>query len=156
MTTGTGDQRTRIKLPHDGWVFVGDGRKALFLRNEGDDVYPTLRVERLLTREDAPNREILSDRPGRVFQSADSRRSAAEQTDWHELEEQHFARDVAAAFEDLVAERGVKAIVVVAPPRTLAVLRGAFSDAVRGRILAEINKDLTRHPLTEIEAGLFA
>jgi protein required for attachment to host cells len=25
------------KLPHDALVFIGDGRKALFLRNAGDE-----------------------------------------------------------------------------------------------------------------------
>jgi protein required for attachment to host cells len=26
-----------LKIPHNAVVFVGDGRKALFLRNEGDE-----------------------------------------------------------------------------------------------------------------------
>ena len=31
---------TKIDIPHDAFVFVGDGRKALFLRNEGDAKFP--------------------------------------------------------------------------------------------------------------------
>ena len=31
---------TKVKIPHNAYVFVGDGRKALILRNEGDAQYP--------------------------------------------------------------------------------------------------------------------
>jgi protein required for attachment to host cells len=50
--------------------------------------------------------------------------------------------------------RKVKALVVVAPPRTLADLRVAFHSDVKGRIIAEIDKDLTKHPVHEIEKHL--
>jgi protein required for attachment to host cells len=56
--------------------------------------------------------------------------------------------------ERLVRERKVKALVVVAPPRTLADLRVAFHSDVKSRIIAEIDKDLTKHPLHEIEKHL--
>jgi protein required for attachment to host cells len=58
------------------------------------------------------------------------------------------------AMEHLVRERNVKALVVVAPPRTLADLRHAFGVDVKKRIIAEIDKDLTKHPIHEIEARL--
>jgi len=32
---------------HNAYVFVGDGRKALFLRNEGDERFPNLKAERV-------------------------------------------------------------------------------------------------------------
>ena len=48
----------------------------------------------------------------------------------------------------------VKALIVVAPPRTLAELRKEFCSDVKACILAEINKDLTRHPIAEIEKHL--
>ena len=48
----------------------------------------------------------------------------------------------------------MKALVVVAPPRTLADLRGAFHADVKACIIAEINKDLTRQPVWEIEKHL--
>lgn len=47
-----------------------------------------------------------------------------------------------------------RALIVVAPPRTLAVLRKRFGRAVRERIVAEIGKDLTNHPVSEIAAIL--
>jgi len=48
----------------------------------------------------------------------------------------------------------VPALVIVAPPKTLADLRSAFHVDVQARIIAEINKDLTKHPIWEIEKHL--
>jgi protein required for attachment to host cells len=42
----------------------------------------------------------------------------------------------------------------VAPPRTLAELRLAFHPDVKACIVAEVNKDLTKHPVDEIEKHL--
>ena len=76
------------------------------------------------------------------------------QTDWHAVEEHRFARDVAATLGKIVRERGIKHLIVVAPPRTLADLRKAFHTDVKRIIAAEIDKDLTRHPVDEIEKHL--
>jgi protein required for attachment to host cells len=46
------------------------------------------------------------------------------------------------------------ALVIAAPPRTLADLRRAFHADVKQRIVAEVGKDLTHHPLAEIETHL--
>ena len=51
-------------------------------------------------------------------------------------------------------ERKVKELVVIAPPRTLAELRRAFHSEVKSRIVAEIDKDLTKQPIYEIEKHL--
>ena len=81
-------------------------------------------------------------------------RSGMETTDWHELEKERFAKRVASALEQLVRAERIKAIVVVAPPRTLAELRNAFHADVKNRIVAEIDKDLTKLPVGEIEKHL--
>lgn len=148
---------TKLKIPHDAFVFVGDGRKALFLRNEGDEKFINLKTESVFVDDNPSTHEQGTDRPGRGASSAGSpRRSAMEPTDWHELEEHLFTRKVAAAMEHLIRERKVKTLVVVAPPRTLAELRHAFHDDVKAHIVAEINKDLTRHPVGDIEKHLVA
>jgi protein required for attachment to host cells len=144
-----------LEIPHDAFVFVGDGRKALFLRNAGDEKSPNFKIERVFVDDNPPTHEQGSDRPGRAFKRAGTNlRSGVEDTDWHELEEHRFAQRVAAAMEGLVRERKVKVLVVVAPPRTLADLRFAFHSDVKKRIIAEINKDLTKHPVLEIEKHL--
>jgi protein required for attachment to host cells len=146
----------KLQIPHDAFVFVGDGRKALFLRNAGDEKYPDLKTERVFIDENPPTREQGSDRPGRAFKRAGTnRRSGMETTDWHELEAHRFAHRVAAAMERLVRTRDIKALVVAAPPRTLADLRHAFHTDVKSRIVAEVDKDLTKHSVAEIETHLF-
>ncbi len=143
------------KLPHDALVFIGDGRKALFLRNAGDEKFADLRVERVFAEENPSTHEQGADRPGRGHESGGTaRRSSVEQTDWHHLEEQHFTMRVAKALEDLVRQRHVPAILVAAPPKTLADLRKAFHADVKAKIVAEVDKDLTRHPVGEIETHL--
>ena len=146
---------TKLSIPHDGFVFVGDGRKALFLRNDGDEKFPNLKVERVLTHDNPATHEQGSERPGRASKGVGTnRRSGMEQTDWHDIEEHRFVRDVAGALEAVVRANGVKALIVVAPARTLADLRRAFHDDVKKKIVAEIDKDLTKHPVYEIEKHL--
>jgi protein required for attachment to host cells len=143
---------TKLKIPHGAFVFVGDGRKALFLRNDGDEKFPNLKTESVFEDDNPLTHEQGSERPGRVSKALDSgQRSAVEQVDWHHIEERRFARKVAAAMEQVVRARRAPALVVVAPSKTLADLRSAFHDDVKSRIIAEINKDLTKHTVVEIE-----
>ncbi|WP_339031183.1 host attachment family protein [Bradyrhizobium symbiodeficiens] len=144
-----------IRIPHRAIVFVGDGRKALFLRNEGDEKFPNLKTEAVFEEENPSAHSQGSDRPGRVSKGSHSaQRSAVEMTDWHELEEKRFARQVAAAAERLLRSEHATSLIVVAPPRTLAELRSAFHADVRRRIVGELDKDLTKHPVVEIEKHL--
>jgi len=147
---------TKINIPHDAVVFVGDGRKALFLRNAGDEKFPNLKTEQVFVDQNPATHDQGTDRPGRLFAGATARdkRSAIEPTDWHELEAHRFARMVADAFEKLVRERKVKAVVIAAPPRILAELRQALHGDVKARIVAEVDKDFTKHPVYEIEKHL--
>ena len=145
----------KLKIPHNALVFVGDGRKALFLRNDGDAISPNLRTEKVFEEENPPTHEQGSDRPGRVGEAAlGGRRSAVEPTDWHDIEEHHFARKVATAMEQMVRTSKAKVLIVVAPPRTLAELRNVFHSDVKACVVAEINKDLTNLPVGEIEKHL--
>ena len=145
----------KLKIPHEAFVIVGDGRKAIFLRNEGDEKFPNLKVEQVFEDDNPPTRDQGSDRPGHLGKVLGScRRSAFETSDWHDLGEHRFAKTVAAAIEQLVRSRKASALVIVAPPRTLADIRGALHADVASCVIAEINKDLTRHPVGEIEKHL--
>jgi protein required for attachment to host cells len=145
----------KLIIPHDGFVFVGDGRKALFLRNDGDEKFLNLKTERVFVDQNNPlTHEQGTDQPGRLFSGADGRRGAVAATDWHELEERNFAREVSAALAKVVRDRKVKVLVIAAPPKTLSALRQAFHADVKCRIIAEIDKDLTKLPVYEIEKHL--
>ena len=139
-------------LPHNAIVVVADGAKALFLRNEGDERVANLKTELVLRDENPPTHEQGTARPGHAGKiPGTQRRSGMEATDWHDIEEHRFARRVAAAVNDLVRTKNVKALVIAAPPRTLAELRRSFHDAVRQCIVKELHKDLTKHSVANIE-----
>ncbi len=145
-----------FQLRRGAWVFVGDGHKALFLINEGDEMFPNLRR---LAVEEHPNpktREQGSDAPGRAYSSVGQIRSAVEQADWHEIEKERFAATIAQRINRAAHANAFKELVVVAPPKVLAALRPEFSKEASGRIIAELDKDLTKHPISEIERLLTA
>lgn len=147
---------TPLKIPHNAFVFVGDGRKALFLRNDGDEKFPNLKTERVFEDENPPTHELGSERPGRIGKAHSGQRSAVEQVDWHHIEEQHFVQKVAAALEAVIRTKHVPALVIVAAPKALADLREALHPDVKKRVISEIAKDLTKHPIHEIERHLTA
>jgi hypothetical protein len=62
-----------------------------------------------------PTREQGTDKPGRAFASVGARRSAMEEADIHEIEEQRFAKSLAAKLEVLVREKNILALVIAAP-----------------------------------------
>jgi protein required for attachment to host cells len=142
----------KIKLEHGSLVFVADGQKAIFLRNAGDALYPNFRTIAVLNQENPPTHEQGTGSPGRSFKRAGTnRRSSVATTDWHDLGEERFAQKAAAELQRLANELKVKAIVVVAPPRALADLRLALPQSISQRVIAEIDKDLTNHPVGGIE-----
>ena len=149
--------KLNLRIPHDALIFIGDGRKALFLRNAGDEKFLNLTAEQVFADDNPPTHEQGTDRLGRAFKRAHTNlRSGVETTDWHELEEHWFAHHVAAALEKLVRERKPKVVIIVAPPKILAELRRSFHADVKSRIMVEIDKDLTKHPVSEIERYLAA
>jgi protein required for attachment to host cells len=127
-----------------------DGEKALFFRNHGDGKFPSLVVERHLEQPNPPTHQQGTDQPGRI-NDAFGRKSAMENTDWHRLEKDRFAREIAATLYRLAHENAFKTLVVVAPPHVLGKLRADFHAEVKDRIVAEIPKTLTQHPVYEIE-----
>jgi protein required for attachment to host cells len=116
-------KETKMQVPHNSVVLVADGEKMLFFRNQGDDEFLNLAVEAKEVQENPATRDQKSDEAGRAFASAGPGRTAYEETDFHQLEEDRFAADAA----DMLKERALRgefdSLIVVAPPRTLGELR---------------------------------
>ena len=74
-----------------------------------------------------------------------------EPTDWHDIEEHRFAERVSKALEAFARERKAPALAIAAPPRTLADVRAALAPDAKAKVIVEINKDLTKMPVWEIE-----
>jgi protein required for attachment to host cells len=141
-------------VPHDAFVVVADGRKMLFFRNDGDAAYPNLVVERVREQDNPPSRDQATDAPGVAFSSNGPGRSTYEETDFHQLEEDRFAAETADRLRKRALANNFEKLIVVAPPRTLGELRKHYHKEVSDRLIAELDKDLTGHPVKEIESAL--
>ncbi len=140
-----------MRVPHNSFVVVADGKKSLFFRNEGDGDFPNLVVERKDGHPDPKDRQMKSDAPGRAFSSTGNGRSSYQETDFHQLEEDRFAADTAEFLRKGALGNDFDSLIVVAPPRTLGELRKHYHKEVEKRLTGEIAKDLTGHPVGEIE-----
>src|SRR5438067_11358736 len=145
---------SKLKIGEGEWVVVCDGAKALVLENVGDPKFLNLKTREVYEQEDPKTREQGTDAPGRAISSVDARRSAMEQTDWHEQAEQRFLQGLAGHLDAAVNSGQTKSLIVVAPPRALGVLRQAYSHNLRTALRAEIDKDLVSLPVHQIEKHL--
>lgn len=139
-----------MNIHNQALVLIADGKRYLLLRNVGEFRNPRLIFEGGGEKENPPTRDHGSDQPGRAFSSAGTARSAMEQTDFHQLEEDRFAAEVAEMLGKLAESGDFKELIVAAPAKCLAELRKGFRREVSSRIVAEIAKDLTKHPVGEI------
>jgi protein required for attachment to host cells len=140
-----------MKLEHDIWVVVADGEKALFLRNEGDAVYPNLEVFREVKESNPPSREQGTDQPGRLSDGPGAHRSAIQETDWHRIEKERFAKEIAERLYKAAHRGDYRRLVIVAPPLVMGEMRKELHKEVEDRVVGEVSKTLTNHTVAEIE-----
>ena len=140
-----------MALPHKALVMVADGKKLLFLRNHGDQNQIDLRTEAHDFRFDRKNREIKSDAPGLQGQSFGYGRPAMGETDFHQQEEDRWAKDAADELKKRALRNDFEALAIIAPPRVLGVLRKAFHKEVERRIVRTVNKEMTDRPIPDLE-----
>jgi protein required for attachment to host cells len=147
-----------MRVPHNAFVLVADGRKMLFFRNEGDAEFPNLQIEKKRVDRNPATHEQAADLAG---QASSTRASGAnwgsggpELTDFHQLEEDRFAADTAALLRDWAMRDEFESLIVVAPPHTLGELRKHYHREVTVRLAGEIDKDLTGHTVPQIEEAL--
>lgn len=146
-----GGKGTRmIKLPKGLWIIVADGQKALFLENVSDTVDADLRVMRADEIANPPNGAQGSEAPGRLSGAAGAALGAVEPADWHQMAEDDFAAGIASLVNKWVAAGACSGLVLIAPPRSLGALRPELSGAAAKMLIAELPKDLTKHPVPEI------
>ena len=138
-------------LRNDTLIVVADGEKALFLRNLTDAENPNFDVEDKDTQENPSDREQSANRPGRVGQSANHGKSAYDDTDWHELAKDRFAADLSDKLYMMAHAGEFDRLVLVASPKILGELRDQMHQVVTDKIVGEIPKTLTNHPVHEIE-----
>lgn len=168
-----------MQVPHNALILVADGRKMLLLRNEGDTEHLNLQVERKEIHESPKDRDQKSDAAGRASSTQSGAgappvaqggsmhaqgqgaqfapsRGSMEETDYHQLEEDRFAAEVADILKTKALNNSFETLIVAAPPRTLGESRKHYHKEVEARLASEVAKDLTKHPVPQIEEVLLA
>ena len=143
-----------MPLANNALVLVTDGRKTLFFRNHGDENQIDLRTEDFDERPDAPDRELKSDAAGSSKQSFGYGRPALGETDFHQQEEDRWAHAAADAVNERLLRNEFDALVVIAPPKTLGLIRKKLHKEAERRLVCEIPKEMTGRPIPDIEALL--
>lgn len=136
-------------------IVVCDGRKMVILENKGDELFPNLHATIIRERLDRPTHELGTDRPGRVHESVGASRSAMEQANLHEQAEVVFIMDLAKELTALVSVHPDARLIIVAPPRALAIFRKAYTARLKNSIAAELDKDWVNESIAKIEKHLF-
>ena len=132
-------------------VLVTDGRKTLFFRNHGDVNQIDLRTEAHDERQDLSDVEMKTDAAGTGHQSVGYGRSSYEETDFHQLEEDRWAKLAAEDVNKRALANDFEALAIIAPPKTLGELRKQLHKEAIKRVVCEIPKEMTCHTIADIE-----
>ena len=131
-------------------VLVADGAHALVWSNEGDAAFPNLKLVRAYEQDNPPTRDLGVDKPTRT-QDSFGRRSSIDTADWHRVAEDQFVQRIAGDMAKDLARGDFEKFVLVAPPIALGEFRKVASAPLKKATILEIDKDLTKHPVDEIE-----
>jgi protein required for attachment to host cells len=135
------------------WVVVADGTKGVILANQG--VGKGLKKVGVFESEEGrkQSREIGSDKPGRAFSRAGEGRAAMEpHTEPQRYAKLEFAHSVAKMLVRM--QESFDRLILVAPPKTLGDLRSAMDKQLQGKIIGELDKDLTYLPAHDLPKQL--
>lgn len=140
-----------VALSQGTWVIIADGEKALFMENITDADDPNLVVVSVEEQEPVPDDRKPTDRAGRRFDGGPNQKSAVEEATWKTHAKSLFVQDVA----NLLNRKGLKGaysrLILVASPRVLGLLRRRLHSEVLAKVVAEVDKTLTNHPLDKVE-----
>jgi len=139
-------------------IVVADGARARFLRESEDHkkLVPADDADMLAPTARRPDRDLVTDKPGRGFSPArDGRRGGFEPAhDPHKLEKHNFTARLAAHLDKACSARQFDRVVLVAPKRSLGELRMLLSARVKKAVSHEVAKDLTASSPTALRKAL--
>lgn len=137
------------------WILVADGQRAQVYRSDGWGHGLQAVDGKHFERKLPPSRDLGTDKPGRVFSSAQGRPSAVGEPDaLHRAAKERFMKSVAGMLDDGARADAFARLVIVAPPEALGEIRATLSEMAKKRVVAEVNKDLTHLPLPTLEKQL--
>lgn len=131
--------------PVQTWILLASGKGARILVNDGIGHGLKPADSAAFTREPKRDRDIYSDRPGRVHDRIGPARHAAERpTSGGEQDRRKFVDKIVGHLHKSCLAGKFDRLILVAEPSLLGLLRPALSPAVAGLVVGEIPKDLSR------------
>lgn len=141
-----------IKAPKCWFVVADAARAVAYMRRPDRPGYDE--VARWASRDAGkPARELVSDRPGRTFDSRGGQRHAMEPTaDPKLLAKQAFAAEIAEALNAAHAARRFESLILFAPARVLGEIRKRLAATASEALARSVDKDLTKIPALDLFA----
>lgn len=129
------------------WIVVADGARARFFEPsvDGRKLVPARPADMVMPESRGHERDLKSDKPGRVFSSARGgvRHALEPPHDYHKLEKHRFLASVAEVLDAACAQGEFDGLILVAPRRSLGEFRTLLSERVQRSVVREIAKELT-------------
>jgi len=137
------------------WILIADGARArLVSRPNAAGGYEQV-IDTDFIADKRPSHELGVERPGRTHDSSgDARHALQSPSDPHREEKRHLAQRVSEFLEQQRQKKAFEKLVVIAAPQALGDLRNCFSSRLLTMVVEEIDKDLTRFTLHELQDKL--
>jgi len=101
------------------------------------------------------DRDLVSDRPGRTYESVGGQRHAiARENDPRQQEATRFAKRISRRLDEARRKGEFDELIVVAGPPFLGVIREQMSRPTRACVVHEIRKDLVHSPVDSLRRHL--
>lgn len=137
------------------WILVADAGQARILEPVSEGAGLKSIAGMAFHNELPPTHELVNDRQARAIESVGGARHGIEpKTDPRRKEKRHFAEEIAERLEAEFNRKAFQALIVVAAPQWLGDFRKACSEALRGAIAREIDKDLTKSSDADVAKSL--
>jgi len=131
------------------WVLVANSSIARIFKKEGSNLVQIKLLEHPESR--LHNRDLVSDKPGRDFESVGMARHALEpQHTPHEIEAITFAKEISCFLQTAKNNGEFDALYLAASPSMLGLLRQHFDADTAKLIATEVSKDFTQMKTEEI------
>ena len=138
------------------WVAAFDGGKAMIFENTGPRTAPDLALRAEFEIDNPPDRDQVSDAPGRLADGAGRSggaglpkgvavgASSVEHANAHDLAETEFVSDFIRHLNAEAEAERFGELIILAAPRALGVARPVMEPALTDRIIAQEPKDVVR------------
>lgn len=139
----------------NAWVVVADAARARILSADSP-IAPLRELLDLVSPEARLHeRELASDRPGRVYDIVgDGRHAAGTAVSPKEQEAKRFAKIIAEHLEQGRVDKAYDRVLLISEPHFLGLIRKAIHSQVARLVTVEIDKDLTKADPKTIRTAL--